>query len=723
MRCEGGKVTDTYEQLISIDTDVPQTIQTLTRIRPEHLEDKPKFEDVREEILKHIGDDALIVGQNIPFDIKMLKGEGIDLSDRPWIDTSMIASLVFPELHSYSLGYVSTVLDLNHEPVHRALGDVQATLELLSKCWERLSELTPELFAQAQRIMERSSPGYKMLFGALPEASSQRHPKWLSMPPDVTGASDSSSQFPIPNPEKPTVQLVEESPTTEFLQQVLNHCSSDESTVHWLAVKNLSATMRVLNLPKNVRVIYPPFLLLDEEAGENLLAQEEFTEDEATLALKLLWYAPTNSDELPIHGDEKAVWNGKLACTEQSPAYVDQFNDLPSVVLLDHRQLLAFLDDPEHKGHGAFTPDAHIIIDNASMLEDTATKAYGCYTSIDDIRAASQGSDLLTKFTDVLQLWIEKVRQFQDVRYLTTPDLTTSETKGLLELLEEVLKTKISPQMQKQFSGLQEILSEDKLKDRIVFTEQRANGSQFLQSAPEHVGVLLKEKLYDQYSVSLMIPPSGGETLSEVLPAGVKTNNLSAEFNGIPLTFPEDTTLDSIMRNPPEGKTAILVGSRRTIEDAFNKYTELLEENNVTLICQNLSGGRGRMQAEFTAAEGKTLWLITPWLFESLELPSSMIDHLILHTLPFDHPSHPIFSRRAEHFRDPFNDYSLPRLEHRLFRLLRSFYRYRAPGGDVMIIDERLRTKRYGKRISNYLEQFAGEEDADKKEEGQLKMF
>jgi Rad3-related DNA helicase len=90
--------------------------------------------------------------------------------------------------------------------------------------------------------------------------------------------------------------------------------------------------------------------------------------------------------------------------------------------------------------------------------------------------------------------------------------------------------------------------------------------------------------------------------------------------------------------------------------------------------------------------------------------------------MPFDHPAHTVLSKRAEHFRNAFMEYTLPRLEHRLFRILRTFSRYRTDSGDVQILDKRLFEKEYGKRIRAYLEQFNdGENEADGDE--QINMF
>ena len=183
-RIEEEKIVDRFEQLIAIPkNDVPPVIQVLTRIRPEALTGKPTFEECKTTIFEHIGEDTLIVGQNVSFDIKMLKGEGMDLSERLWIDTSMLASLVFPELASYSLSYVSTVLKINHEPVHRAMGDVVATLELLEKCWDRILELPQDKLDELRDAFSKSSAGYKLLARALPKKSIKKNqPTWLVQP-------------------------------------------------------------------------------------------------------------------------------------------------------------------------------------------------------------------------------------------------------------------------------------------------------------------------------------------------------------------------------------------------------------------------------------------------------------------------------------------------------------------------------------------------------------
>jgi len=715
IRVEDSEIVDTYEQLFAIPTAIPEPVQVLTHIRPTDLEGKPGIEDLREEILAHIGTKGLIVGQNVSFDLKMLKGEGIDLTERPWIDTSMLASLVFPELASYSLGYVSAVLKLNHEPVHRALGDVRATLELLERCWERLTELPPELHEITRRVMEASSPGYRALFSVLPTPSATEPPRWLSMPQVKTPAQQTRYDL-VPavfeKPERGAVRLVEEPLDPSSLQQILDHAVEDSSTVHWIAVKNLDATISRLRIPDGVRVIVSPSRLLDFDAAKQFAQQEQYTADEGTLALKLAWYEPRSRRELPLHGEEDAVWNGRLACTADSPRYREQFLDLPSVVLLDHWQLLSFLQDPQHVANEHLDDRAHIIIDDASMLEDTATKAYGWHCTLDNLRAAAEGDDRLMAIVDLVQLWIEKTRAGQDVHFLDASHLQTGETRNLRSHLEEALLDALPTLVSQSFTHLCEILRPEAARGRIVWIEERTDGTQSVHSVPERIDRLLSSLLYNQHPTTLLIPHGSARTLKAILPEELATTTYTLPPHAdidLPISIDPQRTAESILEHPPEGKTIVLLPSRRLIEGFFVTATEKLEKKGVSLICQNLSGGLQRLQAEFLAAKSPCVWLLTPWTYEGISLPPDTVDALFVASMPFDIPSAPAFARRSERFANAFEEYALPRLEHRLFRLLRTFCRHRTSVGIVSFLDERLVKKSYGDRLRAYVESFSAE--------------
>ncbi len=701
VRVEGGEVVDTAEYLFSIDSEIPPMIQTLTHIKPEMLQGQPDFATMRPEIEKKLAGVDLLVGQNLGYDIGMLRGEGIDLSERAWVDTSMLASLVFPELPSFSLPYMSRVLNLTHEPAHRALGDVRATLELFVRVWERLSELDAKQAAFAKEVMGQSSEGYRILFNAL--EGNGKGATWMK-PRERAHHTRSGETVTLTVPATGTVELREETLDPGCIQGVLDAAANDTSAVRWIAVKNLEGSLRRLDIPADVTVLHPPQLLLNPAAAELLATQSTYSPDEAFIRLKLAWWNPRIRNDVALHGGEKDVWNGRLACTDASASYTDQFKQKSRAFLLDHRQLLQLLGDEATAKH---LEGGHVIIDDASMLEDTATKAFGNFIGLDYLRAAASGDDQLLRITDLLALYCEKIRGGEDQYMLTPADLRKPEASALRSDIDTLLAIPaLPPKTEELLRAARALLEENLPETHLVWIERRMDGALMLQSAPKRVDTLLKNVLFDRFPTTLLVPAGTGEHLPEIVSPDTPVH--TEESSGFPtcalnVQFPKDTGLLSILQNPPPGKTIILAGSKRTIEQAFTVHAERLDAAGVTLICQGMNGGQGRMEGEFSAAESPAILMVTPFMYEGLDFPDGTADTLVIESVPFDHPNHPVLALRRNHYKNAFNEYNVPRLLFRLFRLLRSFCRHKRDGAEVIVLDKRLHEKDYGKRIMEYM--------------------
>lgn len=693
---EGGKVVKEVEHLLELpeDTEIPSAVQVLTRIYPEDLIDKPTFEQIMPEIAAMVTPDTVIVGQNIKFDLGMLRGEGWDLTEQPWIDTAMLASVVFPELASYSLGYASKALKLNHNPPHRALGDVRATVEFLEKCCDRLQELPAKDLGHLQALAEKGSEGYKRLFASL-TSTATKTPSWLQK---KKPASAATHPLEITLPEKGSVFLVEEPVDSSFISSVLAGLGKKT----WCAVKNIEAALDRHPELSELTVVHPPEFVVSASSVDTLLAQDTFTADELTVAMKLYLYRPAVRSDIPVHGEEYAVFAGKIASSSDGPEYKSLLQKASQgSAVLSHQHLLELCDEG---GHGV-PEGVSVIIDDASMLEDTATSAYGWTCYIPSLRAAAQGNDLLTKCVDLIELWAERLRNDMDLRYLAPSDLGSREASELLTVIEHVLTQPISSQAQTALSHLRLILQEQNLAGRFAWVESMQDGSKAIKSVPEDIGKLLGARLYAATPTTLLIPPASQAALATILPDSITPVVVPSSLTSptFSVAMPVGVTLESVLQ-APEGKTIVLVPSKRSIEDIFVRHTERLEEAGVTLLCQGFSGGAGRMQAEFCVASAPAVMVMTPWMYEGMDLEPAMTDKLILQSMPFDHPSHPVISRRAQRFQNPFGQYSLPRLKNRLFRLLRTFSRHAKAGATFEILDDRLRVKAYGKEVVEYLE-------------------
>jgi DNA polymerase III epsilon subunit family exonuclease len=123
-----GQVIDQLDLLISTSQPIVPIVIALTGIRPADLAGQPRIEAVMDKILAFIGT-APIVGHNIGFDIDFLNAKGAALTN-PVLDTLELAYTVLPAQPYYSLEYLSRRFNFAHQPSHRAMADVLATVDL-----------------------------------------------------------------------------------------------------------------------------------------------------------------------------------------------------------------------------------------------------------------------------------------------------------------------------------------------------------------------------------------------------------------------------------------------------------------------------------------------------------------------------------------------------------------------------------------------------------------
>ncbi|MCO5216276.1 MAG: 3'-5' exonuclease [Thermomicrobiales bacterium] len=88
-----------YSQLVKPRRALPMAISRLTGITEEMLADAPRFIDIQNELRERIGDRP-IVGHNIAFDIGMLEGNGLAVTN-PVIDTYTLATGLLHDAPNY----------------------------------------------------------------------------------------------------------------------------------------------------------------------------------------------------------------------------------------------------------------------------------------------------------------------------------------------------------------------------------------------------------------------------------------------------------------------------------------------------------------------------------------------------------------------------------------------------------------------------------------------
>jgi DNA polymerase-3 subunit epsilon len=138
-RC--GEVLATMRTFVECAGSIPLEIQRLTGISDSMVRGAPTVEEVLPSLLE-IARGTVIVGHNVRFDLRFLDHElqrfGYPRLDAPVVDTLTLARrMLRDDSPDCRLGSLARALQLDHQPTHRALDDVLATLDLLHVVFER----------------------------------------------------------------------------------------------------------------------------------------------------------------------------------------------------------------------------------------------------------------------------------------------------------------------------------------------------------------------------------------------------------------------------------------------------------------------------------------------------------------------------------------------------------------------------------------------------------
>jgi len=139
---DGEKIVDEFITLINPEKSIPYYITALTGISNEMVAEAPKFYEIARQIVK-ITENRILVAHNASFDYKFIKSEfkslGYDFT-RENVCTLRLSRKLLPGHPSYSLGKLCESLGIGIENRHRAAGDALATVKLLERLLNRLTD-------------------------------------------------------------------------------------------------------------------------------------------------------------------------------------------------------------------------------------------------------------------------------------------------------------------------------------------------------------------------------------------------------------------------------------------------------------------------------------------------------------------------------------------------------------------------------------------------------
>jgi Rad3-related DNA helicase/DNA polymerase III epsilon subunit-like protein len=172
VKFQNERIVDSFATLVQPPVPLPLAIQRLTGIQPRDLARAPRIEDVLPRLARFL-ERAPLVAHTVSSDVGALARNGLVL-DNPQLDTFELASIVLPQLESYSLSALVRHFGIPQTTQHRALPDAQVTRQLYLRLLERVEALDLGILRE---INARAAPlmwPLKALFQAAEDARGRR---------------------------------------------------------------------------------------------------------------------------------------------------------------------------------------------------------------------------------------------------------------------------------------------------------------------------------------------------------------------------------------------------------------------------------------------------------------------------------------------------------------------------------------------------------------------
>jgi DNA polymerase-3 subunit epsilon/ATP-dependent DNA helicase DinG len=155
-------IVERYSQTIDPKRKLPLEIIRLTGLTDDDVAGSPTIADVRMKVRQLLGT-LPIVAHNVDFDVAMLEKSGIPVPNRKH-DTFRLATLLLPNLASYSLPSVAEALGIDEANAHRALADAERHAHVFRALLARMDDYDERTLNQAASFAQQAGWPEAQLF-------------------------------------------------------------------------------------------------------------------------------------------------------------------------------------------------------------------------------------------------------------------------------------------------------------------------------------------------------------------------------------------------------------------------------------------------------------------------------------------------------------------------------------------------------------------------------
>jgi Rad3-related DNA helicase len=148
-----------------------------------------------------------------------------------------------------------------------------------------------------------------------------------------------------------------------------------------------------------------------------------------------------------------------------------------------------------------------------------------------------------------------------------------------------------------------------------------------------------------------------------------------------------------------KGRTLVLFTAFVVIREVFSQLKNKLQQKEIYLLAQSISGSKYKQIDFFRKNPNSSILLWTDTFWEGIDIPWEDLQYLIIHKIPFQVPSDPIFQARSRLFQNSFEQYAIPKATLKLKQWFGRLIRTKKDTGIVVFLDERVLNTSWGIKL------------------------